>query len=148
MSPRHPHLEAFASLDWYEAFLRFVANFIAKSSELLLAIGLIVSSANFLTDGTILGMGSSASEAWAWTQAIAIDSSLGVSFYYVLHCLKQRDWVKFVLYSILTLILTLVAGIITDGDIFSHAIHTPIHDSMALLGIDVQALSILRSVAV
>src|SRR5690348_8002499 len=140
--------EAFLSLGWYEAFLRFIANFVAKSAELLLAAGLVVSSANFLTDGDVLGTGSAASKAWGWTQALAIDASLGISFYYVLQCLKQRDWVKFVLYSLLTLILTLVAGIITDGDIFSHAVHAPIHDAMDMLGIDVHLLSILRSIAV
>ncbi len=140
--------EVFLSLAWYEIFLRFIANFVAKSAELLLAAGLVVSSANFLTDGDVLGMGSVASEAWSWTQALAIDASLGLSFYYVLLCLKQRDWVKFVLYSLLTLVLTGVAGIITDGDIFSHAIHAPIHDAMEMLGIDVRLLSILRSIAV
>src|SRR5579884_662597 len=134
--------EVFLSLAWYEIFLRFIANFVAKSAELLLAAGLVVSSANFLTDGDVLGMGSVASEAWSWTQALAIDASLGLSFYYVLLCLKQRDWVKFVLYSLLTLVLTGVAGIITDGDIFSHAIHAPIHDAMEMLGIDVRLLSI------
>jgi hypothetical protein len=140
--------EAFLSLGWYEVFLRFIANFVAKSAELLLAAGLVVSSANFLTDGDVLGTGSAASKAWSWTQALAIDASLGISFYYVLQCLKQRDWVKFVLYSLLTLVLTLVAGIITDGDIFSHAMHAPIHNAMDMLGIDIRLLSILRSIAV
>jgi hypothetical protein len=145
---KRSRFEAFLSLDWYEAFLKFIANFVAKSAELLLAAGLVVSSANFLTDGDVLVMGSAASRAWSWTQALAIDASLGISFYYVLQCLKQRDWVKFSLYSLLTLVLTLVAGIITDGDIFSHAMHTPINQAMTLLGIDVRLLSILRSVAV
>lgn len=141
-------LNTFTSLAWYEAFLRFVATFVAKSAELLLAAGLVVSSANFLTDGGVLGTQSPASIAWSWTQALAIDSSLGISFYYTLQCLKQRDWVKFALYSVLTSILTLVAGIITDGDIFSHATHTSISMAMSLLNIDVRLLSILRAIAV
>jgi hypothetical protein len=148
LSRKHPRLEAFLSLAWYEVFLRFVANFVAKSAELLLAAGLVVSTANFLTDGEVLVTGSAAFEAWSWIQSLAIDSSLGISFYYVLYCLKQRDWVKFTLYSVLTVILTLVAGIITDGDIFSHANQTPIHEAMTMLGIDVRLLSVLRSIAV
>src|SRR5262249_47671028 len=105
-------LEAFVSLAWYEVFLRFIANFVAKSAELLLAAGLVVSSANFLTDGAVLVTGSVAFQAWSWVQSLAIDSSLGISFYYVLYCFKQRDWIKFSLYSVLTVLLTLVAGII------------------------------------
>ena len=94
---QNQRLQAFISLAWYEVLLRFIATFIAKTSELLLAAGLVVSSANFLTDGSVLGTGTFPAEAWAWTQALAIDSSLAVSFYNVLHCCKQRDWTKFIL---------------------------------------------------
>ena len=78
---KEQQLQAFLSLVWYEITLRFIATFIAKTSELLLAAGLVVSSANFLTDGTVLSNGNFASNAWAWTQAVAIDSSLAISFY-------------------------------------------------------------------
>ncbi len=141
-------LEMFISLAWYEVLLRFIANFIAKTSELLLAAGLVVSTANFLTDGSILKTHDNLSVAWAWAQALAIDSSLGISFYSILQCLKQRDWTKCVLYSILTALLALVAGTITNIDIFSHAIHTSMGDAMTKIGLDIQVLSALRSVAV
>src|SRR5450631_2771938 len=104
----HSRLDAFVSLAWYDTLLRFITNFIAKTSELLLAAGLVVSSANFLTDGAILGITTPASQAWAWSQALAIDSSLAISFYYVLLCFKQQDWAKCILYSLLTGLLALV----------------------------------------
>ena len=141
-------LQAFFSLTWYEILLRFIATFIAKTSELLLAAGLVVSSANFLTDGDILGTATFASKAWAWTQALAIDSSLAISFYNTLQCLKHRDWTKFVLYSLLTLLLALVAGTITNVDIYSHAIHATIGAAMKQIGINVEVLSTLRAIAV
>jgi hypothetical protein len=141
-------IEEFISLAWYEAFLRFIANFIAKSSEILLTAGLVVSSANFLSDGSMLKDGTPLAIAWAWTQAIAIDGSLGVSFYSVFQSLKQRDWIKFILYSILTMLLTLVAWSITEGDIFSHAVNASSHEAMQLIGIDVRLLSTLRAIAV
>lgn len=144
---RRQRFEAFLSLEWYEVTLRFIATFVAKTSELLLAAGLVVSSANFLTDGNVL-KAATASQAWAWAQALAIDSSLAISFYYVLQCLKQRDWIKLVLYSLLTLLLALVAGTITNIDIYSHAIHSTIQQATGQLGIDIQMLSTLRAIAV
>ncbi len=146
-SPRRQRFEEFLSLAWYEEMLRFIATFIAKTSELLLAAGLVVSTANFLTDGHVLD-NAGAAAAWAWVQALALDSSLGISFYYVLQNLKQRDWVKFGLYLVLTGLLTLVAGSITNIDIFSHAIHTTMSNALSRLGFDVGVLSTLRSIAV
>ncbi|GCF11812.1 hypothetical protein [Dictyobacter arantiisoli] len=145
---QHPRLDAFVSLAWYDTLLRFITNFIAKTSELLLAAGLVVSSANFLTDGAILGTTTAASQAWAWAQALAIDSSLAISFYHVLLCVKQRDWVKCILYSLLTALLALVAGTLTNIDIFSHAMHVPINHAVSLMGLNVEMLSSLRSIAV
>ena len=144
---RQQRWEEFLSLEWYEITLRFIATFVAKTSELLLAAGLVVSSANFLTDGNVLQAGEAA-HAWAWAQALAIDSSLAISFYYVLQCLRQRDWIKLALYSLLTLMLALVAGTITNIDIYSHAVHATIQQATGQLGIDVELLSTLRAVAV
>ena len=146
-SQRRQRFEQFMSLAWYEELLRFIATFVAKTSELLLAAGLVVSTANFLTDGQVLD-NAGAAAAWAWVQALALDSSLGISFYYVLQNLKQRDWLKFGLYLVLTGLLTLVAGSITNVDIFSHAIHTTMSNALSRLGFDLGVLSTLRSIAV
>ena len=146
-SEHRQRLERFLSLAWYETLLRFIATFIAKTSELLLAGGLVVSTANFLTDGHVLD-NAGAAAAWAWVQALALDSSLGISFYSVMQSLKQRDWLKFALYLVLTGLLTVVAGSITNVDIFSHAVHTTMSSALTKLGFDVGLLSTLRSIAV
>lgn len=145
---RQQRLEAFVSLRWYDTFVSFLLRFLAKTSEILLGVGIIVSSANFLTDGKVLNNNLPAANDWAWIQALAIDSSLGISFYAILLCVKQRDWIKCLLYSILTLLLALVAGSVTNIDIFSHAMHLSMSQAMAQLGIDVKLLSTLRSIAV
>ena len=44
-------IHTFASLHWYDETIKFIFNFVAKTSELLLAAGVVISSANFLTDG-------------------------------------------------------------------------------------------------
>ncbi len=145
---RQQKLEAFVSLRWYDTLVSFILRFLAKTSEILLGVGIIVSSANFLTDGKVLNNNPLASNDWAWIQALAIDSSLGISFYAILLCVKQRDWIKCLLYSILTLLLALVAGSVTNIDIFSHAMHLSMSQAMTQLGLDVKLLSTLRSIAV
>lgn len=141
-------MRIFASLSWYEACITFLFTFTAKTSELLLAAGLIVSTANFLTDGNVMGANVGLAYAWAWAQALAIDSSLGITFYYIFHNIKQRDWTKAALYSLLTLLLAIVAGTITNVDTFSHALHTSISSAMMQVGLDVKILTTLRAVAV
>src|SRR5450755_3604674 len=141
-------LETFLSLDWYEMVLRFLFTFVAKTSEVLLAAGLVVSTANFLTDGSILAIHPAVSIAWAWAQAIAIDSSLGVSLSSAIQYLKQDEWMRGVLYALLTLLLAVVAGAITTIDIVSHALHLSTGDAMMQMGINIAVLSRLRAIAV
>jgi hypothetical protein len=141
-------LQAFASLTWYEETIKFLFNFSAKTSEVLLAAGLVVSTANFLTDGTIIRSNGTLATSWAWAQALAIDSSFGVTFFYVCQCIKQRDWIKAVLYGLLTLLLAIVAGTITNIDTYSHAIHISIANATMQFGFDVKLLTTLRAITV
>jgi len=144
---RQRRLHNFASLRWYEEGIRFVFTFAAKTSEVLLAAGLTVSTANFLTDGKTMENNNLAT-TWARAQALAIDSSLGVTFYYVFMSIKQRDWAKVCCYGLLTLLLAVVAGTITNVDTFSHAIHIPIATAIAQVGLNVKLLTTLRAIAV
>ena len=73
--------QSFVSLHWYDEFIKFVFNFVTKTSELLLAAGIVVSTANFLTDGDVMGHSKALADAWSWAQAVAIDSSLGIVKY-------------------------------------------------------------------
>ena len=54
----------------------------------------------------------------------------------------------FLLISVIVLLLALVAGSVTNIDIFSHAMHLSMSQAMAELGLDVKLLSTLRSIAV
>ncbi len=145
---KHTRWRSFASLAWYDEAIKFLFNFVAKTSEVLLAAGLIVSTANFLIDGNLMTGHPVVATAWAWCQAIAIDSSLGVTFYYVFGCIKRQDWIKTVLYSLLTILLAVVAGTITNIDTFSHAQHLTIATATAEVGIPVWVLTLLRAIAV
>jgi hypothetical protein len=141
-------LKTFADLRWYDGLIRFIFNFTAKTSEVLLAAGLVVSTANFLTDGAIMSGHPVVATSWAWAQAIAIDSSLGVTFWYVFQCIKHQDWIKVVLYGLLTILLAVVAGTITNIDTFSHAQHLTIATATTEVGMPVWLLTLLRAIAV
>jgi hypothetical protein len=144
----HNQLRTFSSLSWYEESLTFLFAFAAKTSELLLAAGLVVSTANFLTDGSVMGSNLFLAHAWAWAQALAIDSSLGITFYSIIACIKERDWLKALLYGLLTLLLAVVAGTITNIDTFSHALHLSIASATTQVGFNVKVLTTLRAIAV
>lgn len=138
----------FASLHWYDETIKFIFNFVAKTSELLLAAGVVISSANFLTDGAIMQDHSPLSVAWAWAQALAIDSSLGIVFVNGFQAAREHDKIKAVIYFTLTAMLATVAGLLTHFDALAHATGLPV-TSQSISGIiPLWLLTGLRAVAV
>ncbi len=102
--------QQFTTLGWYDGLIEFVFRFVAKTSEPLLAAGLVISAADFLTSGALMRNNAAFSMAWAWTQAIAIEASSGVVFVYALHSFRQQDQVKAWLYLVLSILLALTGG--------------------------------------
>src|SRR5258708_25587925 len=74
----------FTSLGWYDGFIEFIFRFVAKTSEPLLAAGLVISAADYLSHGAVMVGHSAFALGWAWTQATALESSSGVIFVYSL----------------------------------------------------------------
>ncbi len=141
-------LRSFASLNWYEETIKFIFNFVTRTSELLLAAGIVISTANFLTDGDVMGHNRSLSDAWSWAQALAIDSSLGIVFLNAFQAVREREKVKAVIFFTLTALLASVAGLITHFDAYSHASGLPITDKSVSGFIPLWIMTALRSVAV
>ena len=100
----------FTNLGWYDGLIEFLFRFVAKTSEPLLAAGLVISAADFLTSGALMRDNQAFSMAWAWTQAVAIEASSGVVFVYALHSFRQQDRVKAWLYLALSILLALTGG--------------------------------------
>lgn len=141
-------IKTFASLHWYDETIKFIFNFVAKTSELLLAAGVVVSSANFLTDGAIMQDHGPLSMAWAWAQALAIDSSLGIVFVNGFQAARERDTIKAVIYFTLTAMLATVAGLLTHFDALSHATGLPVTSQSISGVIPLWILTALRAIAV
>ena len=102
--------QQFTALGWYDGLIEFLFRFVAKTSEPLLAAGLVISAADFLTSGALMRDNQAFSMAWAWTQALAIEASSGVVFVYALQSFRQHDQVKAWLYLVLSILLATTGG--------------------------------------
>ncbi len=100
----------FVSLTWYDSFIEWVFRFVAKTSEPLLAAGLTISAADYLSHGAVMIGHPAFALAWAWTQAVALESSSGVVFVYSLQAFRQTDKVKGGIYLGLAVLLAIVGG--------------------------------------
>ncbi len=104
-------LKSFASLAWYDACIEFLFKLAAKTSEPLLAIGIVYSAAEVLSHGH-LGYGNQGVQnAWAITQALAIESSGGVVLVYGLQSMREKDIIKAWLYLPLSALLAICGGV-------------------------------------
>ena len=100
----------FTSLAWYDGLIEFLFRFVAKTSEPLLAAGLVISAADYLSHGTVMAGHPAFSLWWAWAQALALESSSGVVFVYALQAYKSQDKPKGIIYLVLALLLAIVGG--------------------------------------
>lgn len=103
-------MQRFLSLDWYDTVIELLFRFVAKTSEPLLALGLTVSAADYLSHGAVMTGHPAFSLAWAWAQSLALESSSGVVFVYSLSAFRQADKVKGAIYLALALLLAIVGG--------------------------------------
>jgi hypothetical protein len=94
MTQQETGLQRFSSLRWYDEVIEFLFRFVAKTSEPLLALGLVISATDFLSKGALMRGNPTLTLSWAWCQAIAIEASSGVVFVYALQSFRQKDKVK------------------------------------------------------
>jgi len=105
----------------------------------------VFSAADVLTKGRLMQSNVMLTDLWAWTQAIAIESSGGVVLVYALLSFRDKDTVKGVLYVILASLLAIVGGMMLYSQLMSNA--TGAADAFAVgSSWQVQALVIMRVV--
>jgi hypothetical protein len=103
--------KAFTSLNWYDGTIEFLFRFVAKTSEPLLAAGIVYSAADVLSKGHLGSTSPTMDNLWAISQALAIESSGGVVLVYGLQSLKEKDRAKACLYLILSALLAITGGV-------------------------------------
>ena len=102
--------QSFVSLNWYDNLIEFLFKLVAKTSEPLLAAGLTVSAADYLSHGAVMYGHPLFSLIWSWCQALALESSSGVVFVYALLAFRAKDNLKGGIYLALALMLAVVGG--------------------------------------
>src|SRR5579884_498248 len=100
----------FNSLVWYDTFISFIFRFMAKTSEPLLAIGIIVSAIDFLQKGQLLAGHPQLAFAWSCAQGIAMEVSVGPVLVSALDANEDGDQWKARLYGALSVLLGVVGG--------------------------------------
>jgi hypothetical protein len=78
-------------LSGYSRFLDGVFKFVAYSSELLLALGVILSTVNHFETGALFGGSPTILAIWSWTQAIGFEASAGVVLLFALNANQEND---------------------------------------------------------
>jgi len=94
---RHPVQGFFSGvgeLTWFDVLLDFIFKLTAMSSELLLAVGVILSTANHFQHGGLFDNNSPIFQAWTWTQAVGFEASAGVVLGRSLDANREGDKVK------------------------------------------------------
>lgn len=109
--PKTGRWKAFTSLDWYDGVIEFLFRFVAKTSEPLLAAGIVYSAADVLSKGHLGSTNPLMDNLWALSQALAIESSGGVVLVYGLQSIKEKDRVKAWMYFILSALLAITGGV-------------------------------------
>lgn len=103
--------ERFVSLIWYDKLIEFLFRFTVKTSEPLLAAGIVYSAADVLSHGQIAMNSMFLNNSWAVTQSVAIESSGGVVLVYGLESIREKDTIKVWLYLTLSVLLSLAGGV-------------------------------------
>lgn len=100
----------FNSLVWYDLFTSFVFRFMAKTSEPLLAAGVIISAIDFLQRGQLLAHNAELSLWWSIAQGVAMEVSVGPVLVNALDAREENDKAKAVLYASLSIVLAVVGS--------------------------------------
>ena len=94
---KHPIQDFFVGIGeliWLDVLLDFAFKLTAMSSELLLALGVILSTANHFQHGGLFDNNSPVFQAWTWTQAIGFEASAGVVLARALDANREGDSIK------------------------------------------------------
>ncbi len=118
---KHPRLQAFVSLGWYAGLISFLFRFLAMTSEPLLALGVILSAADFLQQGHLMAHNGALQGAWSWAQAISIEASTGPTLAFSLDAFRAGDKLKGRLYATLAALLFTVGGAMLYLQLISNA---------------------------
>jgi hypothetical protein len=141
-------MKHFATIEKLDNAILYTLELIASVSVLFLAVGLIASVANVLTEGSILTNNEFGRQFYAWSQAIGIDASIpGVMLRLVVYA-KEKRWFNCVVYTILSLLVLFTAYNISNIESITQTFNTTLSAGYAHSLVSVEVLVNIRSLTV
>jgi hypothetical protein len=141
-------MKQFASIDKIDMVILYTLELVSSISVLLLAFGLIASMANVLTKGSVLTDNLFMQHVWAWTQCIAIDASVAGTIIRTFRYHAERDYVKFALHGLLSILLLFTAAIVSNIESVQQTLNLSLNASYMHVFVPVEALIWVRSLAI
>jgi hypothetical protein len=141
-------MKRFASIEWLDNAILYTLELIASVSVLFLAVGLIASVANVLTQGSILTNNEFGRQFYAWSQAIGIDASIpGVILRLVVYA-KQKEWFKASVYTVLSLLVLFTAFNVSNIESMTQTFNTTLEQGYTHSLVSIEILVNIRSLTV
>lgn len=139
--------ESFKSLNWLRGTIRFVLEVLAALSFLLLTIGLVSASWNFLDKDAIFGNAPQLQSLWALDQALAIDANLPLTFVVLYAAYRRREWIIVGIYTVIGIMLLFVAAVILGTESLRQALNITLEDAAKVIHVPIELLTLMRSAA-
>lgn len=141
-------MKQFATIEKLDTAILYALELASSLSVILLAFGLIASMANVLTKGSVLTDSEVMRQIWAWSQCAAIDASVPGTIMRSFHYWKQREWVKAVLYTLLSALLLFTAAIVSNIEAVQQTLNITLNNAYTHVFVSVEALIWIRSIAI
>ena len=138
-------MKNFTSIEKVDTSIFYLLELASSISVLLLAFGLIASMANVLTKGAVLTNNLTMQQVWAWTQCIAIDTSVAPSIIRFYQYAKQKEYLKASLYGILAVLLLFTAAIVSNIESVQQTFNLMLETAYQHVFLPVEVLIWIRS---
>ncbi len=141
-------MKRFESIEKLDTAILYALELASSLSVILLAFGLIASMANVLTKGSVLTDNEVMRQIWAWSQCAAIDASVPGTIMRSFHYWKQHEWVKAILYTLLSALLLFTAAIVSNIEAVQQTLNISLNTAYTYVFVSVEALIWIRSIAI
>jgi hypothetical protein len=141
-------MKHFTSIEKIDTAILYTLELTSSISVLLLAFGLIASTANVLTKGSVLTDNLPMQRVWAWTQCIAIDASVAGTIIRTFRYHAEDERVKTWLYGFLSTLLLFTAAIVSNIESVQQTLNIALDQAYVHVLIPLEALIWIRSIAI
>lgn len=132
--------------DKLNGWLGWVQTKLAEVSGFLLMLGLVISMMNFLLDDALFKKAPPLEFLWALFQSLAVDANLAIVFGLLVIAMRNKEYIKGVVYGILGLLLVFTAVVITNTEAVRQALSVTLSAAFGQVHVPILVLTWIRSI--